>query len=326
MALPTAEKTWQYDVNNTVIETTAAAMAGTALWTIKNAMVSFNSSPWTVVGSSNDSGSFGLDGVDRWTSGSDLRWATSGNISWIVLEQSGIDGYFQLLISTNVANTHLINMSFSKGGLFTGGSATAPPTATDAVTLRNGTAWGPATSSSNSFVIHVMQSTDGECTRVLFHRNETSTYNINVFSGFWLFDKIKQPTEGWVFPYICGVVADNDFSTSGDIGVISAFNSGFLGTHESTSMVVSLVCEHTYASSSLSVLMYSQSKITNRYLFLPIGIVSFTANVRGRHGKLYDIWWGNTYITDGSKYGDGEFVKVGCFVLPWPTNVEYVRA
>lgn len=336
MALPTIQKTWQYDVNNLITPGTEAATNAAMMWQIKNAMVNFNSFPWTVAGSSNGSGSFGMDAVDRWITSSNLRFASSGNISWIVLEQEGIDGYFQLLISGNVTSslTYNVNMSFSKGGLFTGGSATAPPTAADAISIKSNAAWGGSANGANITAVRVsvIQSDDGECTRVFLYKTEHSggaqASHAPYLCGFWMFDKIQEPSNGWATPYICCVVGDS--SSRLDIGVIANFTSAFVGIHNSTTMAASPSWEGSLTGTAFSTYLTSHNKISGQYQLFPVGIASTTVGARGRHGQIYDMWWGNAYLPDGTKFTDGaqndDFVKIGPFVMPWPSNVELLRS
>jgi hypothetical protein len=98
MALPTAVKTHQYDVNVAYAALgTAAADYKRLLRGIKNTLIGFASNAWTVVGSSSGIAA-GLDAVDRWSADSDLVQAAAGNAhSWIVLKQAQISANYQLI-------------------------------------------------------------------------------------------------------------------------------------------------------------------------------------------------------------------------------------
>lgn len=332
MALPTIQKTWQYDVNNQVDKLgTETLTAANMILTIKNIMTGFASSPWTVAGSSNQT-TAGMDGVDRWSTTADFRWGASGNISWIVLEQSGIDGYFQLLLSMNTASTYNINCSFSPTGVFTGGSITAPPTAIDAVTVKSASAWGGQNGTSHSSIkIHVMQSTDGECTRIFIYKvsyASTQELQIPFLCGIWIFDKVREPSVGWNYPYFCSIIATS--ASAAGVGVLSDFTSLLVGFHNSLTVALSYTWEGTLDGTPFSTLLTSANKVDQTEYIFPIGIASVTVGARGRHGTIWDMWWGNSYLADGNTFSDGlgndDFIKIGCFILPWPSSTEMLKA
>jgi len=198
MALPTLTKTWQHNVNN-AIAALGSALADNRrlLRSIKNALVGFGTNPWTVRYSSSSAvaGTAG-DGVDRWSADSDLVWAAAASAhSWIVLRQTGIATNYEVCFSLEGASATGVAMlavvSFSAG--FTGGSTTARPTATDEqiFTLTNWSGNGADVASRWS----VMQSTDGQCTRVLVCISGSVTL-------YWIMDRPANPSTGWANPSV----------------------------------------------------------------------------------------------------------------------------
>jgi hypothetical protein len=97
MALPTLEKTWQFNVNQST--TTSGSILPdmqALLYKLKTSLIGFGSTPWTVIRSSNGSSA---GASDYWASSSDLIWNYEGSAhSWMVLQQSALNN-LQLLIS-----------------------------------------------------------------------------------------------------------------------------------------------------------------------------------------------------------------------------------
>jgi hypothetical protein len=80
--------------------------------------------------------------------------------------------------------------------------------------------------------------------------------------------------------------------------------------------------ETSNSTSSLlaNAILNSANDFDSSWPFFPIGIASTQASHRGRHGTLYDIWWGSsatasadTYPADGSR----QFAQLGNIILPW---------
>jgi hypothetical protein len=311
----TKEKTWQYSVNNTVaalgaITTTHARL----LRSIKNTLLAFGTLPWTVVGSSN-SVAAGLDAVDRWAADGNLVWANEGNAhSWIVLKQTGIGSNFQLLINCSPADTwnRVVNVIASPNAGFTGGSTTARPTATDEVDLNvsNNEYWAGSHSADGQFVYHVMQSTDGQCTRIL-------TARAGAVCGFWLLDKAKNPVTGWTYPFV-GIVKGDTTGDVATIATLAATSAKFAGWGTA---YMNMYATHEVANSNnIPTLSTVPNDLSTKYPVFPIGLLSETAGQRGRHGDLFDLWWGLTAVATGDFYpGDAskQFVQLGDVIFPW---------
>ena len=67
---------------------------------------------------------------------------------------------------------------------------------------------------------------------------------------------------------------------------------------------------------------YSQNDFNNELVLAPIGLYSATPSNRGRHGQLFDIWWGPGQFqsTPGIQFPgavDRSFTQFGVIVVPW---------
>src|SRR5512137_2583886 len=111
------QKTWQYDVNHTVVGASMAAISAEVLLGIKQAMCGFASNPWTVVASSN---AVVANGSDNWNTVADIVWALSpGAHSWIVLEQAAMNGgAFQVLLTCDNGTAYRLGVFISPDGSY----------------------------------------------------------------------------------------------------------------------------------------------------------------------------------------------------------------
>jgi hypothetical protein len=167
MAVPTFAKTWQFNVNQNVPATgVASTTSRNALFLIKAALVAFASNPWLVINSVNGTGSAPI-GTDTWLTNSNIIGGAPGsNHSWIQIRQTGIATNFEMVIDCVAANLSTVTVVISPSAGFTGGSATARPTATDEIVLLSNAFWGGVSGTDNNVVVNVWQSTDGQSTRV----------------------------------------------------------------------------------------------------------------------------------------------------------------
>ena len=204
MALPTLEKTWQFDVNQVtptvgVLETDMDTM----ILKLKNSLIGFASTPWTVVRSSNG---VTVAASDLWSTIADLVHSSSAR-SWIVLKQTGCGGQGNLQIcldlNSSAQNNHDLYVSWHAG--FGAGTTSARPTATDETGFS--LQWGSVTPGQT--VLHVAQSSDGASTRVFLARD-------GAIVTTWLIDTqadcLASPNSG-IFYATGGALGDN-MSTS----------------------------------------------------------------------------------------------------------------
>jgi hypothetical protein len=210
MTLPALQKTWQGGsspggtefVNQLISEGTGDANNAAAMLAIKEALVGFNSNPWTVVGSS-DGVASSMDGTDRWADTGDLIWSNLGAFSWIVLQQTNINTKTQLLLSLGEGFTYHASISVSPSAGFgavnggTDGSTTAAPTATDEHALLTSNQWYGNMALAEDTILTCISSTDGECTRIIGSRaaNNVMFMRLNI-------EKPRSPVASWANPVV----------------------------------------------------------------------------------------------------------------------------
>ena len=327
MSLPTVVKTWMYNVNN--LNPTQGITGGTddgsLLWGIKNALSGFNPNGWFVTGSCDATGSgFQATGIDRWSSSSSLIWNAAGSAhSWIVMQQSGILPNFQVCLDLNhgpgTNGQDFMSVIVSPVSGFQGGSTTARPSASDEVVLRDGgngaQAWNGRQNANYTARWHAMQSTDGQCTRVV-------VYVSNAATVFFAFEKPNNPVSGWPTPW----VALYDAQPAGPGAVMTYAN--LLGAPSSTwclrgrsniAFSGSLSTEGTNAQ-ALGQAFALPNEIDGQWPMTPVGVVTTQAGIRGRHCTLFDMWFGSTQVQDGMNYPDNQtraFAQFGTLIFPW---------
>lgn len=314
MSVPTLVKTWQF-VADQQITAQGTAIADNRLWVlgVKNALIGFASNPWAVQYScsSTVAGTAG-DGVDRWASSANLVWANAGSAhSWIVLKQTGIASNFQLLISLEAASGSgsILTVVVSPNAGFTGGSTTARPTATDEVVVTTTTSLGSA---DQSLRYTVMQSTDGECTRIV---------------GAWagsaqlvgIFDKPANPVSGWTVPFVSAwstslAAANLSGNSASMVTRANSASCGLLFGCEGGSLATSqIVTENTVGYGNIA------NELSGEWPIAPLGVIGRTSGARGRHGSMVDLWYGSTGASSGDTYpATGlQFAQFGSLVIPW---------
>jgi len=329
---PTVYKTWQYNVNqvfNSTGNTTTDCQ--NLLLGIVNSFIGFSSNPWTVVGSSNSTVA-ALDGVNRWITNSNLVWNSSSSAhSWIVLKQAGISSNFQLLISCGTSSgtsAYKLNVSISRSAGFTGGSTTADPTATDSISIISNSNWGGPSSSSYNLKLHVEMSSDGQCTRWQVLGGVTGSTNSPNSNNliFALIDVPQNPVSGWNNPFV--ICWNATSSTGSDLTSALATSAELTGYGVST---MTLYCTGEGVNASL-IKEYNQipNDISSGYYIGSIGLFSNTTSNQGRHGQLFDMWWGTSIFgwTTGStgRGGNGlmfqgsssnAYAQIGQILIPW---------
>jgi hypothetical protein len=325
MALPTLSKTWQFDINQDINYSTNLGTAQAAMFAIKESFIGFASNPWTVISSSNGTTA---SAADNWASSADLTWtyAASGAVrSWIVLEQDGISAGFQICIhlfrnSTNSNIQQFIEIVVSPATGFTGGTTTARPTAADEQIVADvsvtgaGGLWGIANAVGHR--LHVMQSTDGQCTRVIMTQDTTGTP-----VAFWLFDRAKNPVTGWTIPWVACVSGSSGTSvTSHPVLNDAATRTRAVGA---SLMTLFFTCEG-YTSAMITENQTVANSLDGSWPMAPIGLYSATASNVGRHGELFDLWYGATTRANGDQYPSTgtlyQFTQFDELILPWDST------
>jgi hypothetical protein len=353
MAAPTLQKTWQFKVNqdlNTLSNWITDRQQ--LLRTIKNSLidgVTFTT-PWTVRGSSNGV-TAGMDATDRWAADSDVVWnsATSAH-SWIVLRQSGLGTNIDLLISCSTQNQgnnplYLTVLVAVDGVGFTGGSTTADPTATTTLkTMLQPTFASPSQdglghwmrgndTTSFNCALHVLMSNDGQCTRV------------GVFVGglpvLWLIiDRVRNPVTSLTLPIFACWIAD--YTLSGVRIIDAPLWLDVMGTASPTyTETYPWRAGSMYHSGDFNVVFTTErvgsptlplegaiperlckndALDSYKYALTGIGIYSAASGKVGRHGAVYDLWFGDNCAPVGRGYPSDtapNFVHWRHIVVPW---------
>lgn len=334
MALPTLDKSWQHTVSQaTGGGATNLADCQDTMYKVKNVLKAFGTLPWTCWGSCDGAGGVGSFGngdlTDRWSATSKLIWAAAGvNHSWIVLAQSGLGSNGSICIDLANANPYyaVIVLSPSAGfGAANGGAdgtATARPTASDEIVLVTAANWGVYQSGTFVMRFHAMQSTDGQCTRVVF------CYN-NLACGLWQFDKVKNPLAAWTVPVLGAVygASNSEILTYASFNDVATYPKSKIGAGASPNATFYYTSEG-YIAGMVGENIVVADDDSGEWPICPIGLASISSTHRGaRKGMLFDMYWGPTQLVTGDTYpGDGTrtFAQFGDFVFPWNGSVPVV--
>jgi hypothetical protein len=354
MTIPAAEKTWQFNINqkffpssttqtgwgyNSVSSDTQAA-----LYAIKAALTGFTNSPWTVVSSCGNLGTWAspnwqAGASDYWTSPSRIMWNQAGGSStptisrsWIVLQQTGMGATFQLLFdclhnANNNDNGTMLTVAWSAAG-FTGGSTTTRPTAADEVIRITGWTNNPASywlrdssysSSPFPMTLHVMMSTDGQCTRIFGCRGSDGQPDFG-----WVFERLKNPSAGWTAPYVV-MINPGDWSNSrGYMGWLSGTvgNTRFTAKYGAVNMNLYATTEGLVSNLFYvySATLQKRNQLSNEWQLFPVGVACETAGALGHHGYFYDMWyvyWQLGYLHTFPDDSSRKWWACDNLLLPW---------
>lgn len=327
MALPTLAKTWNYSVNQ---QLAASGSVSTDLcniyFKIKEGLVATGS--WTVRASC--TGSAVSTTGDLWATAANVTYGLNVGTnahSWCVLRNTSLGSTFEICLqmggNNSIAGVHRIGIA--PGGYnYATGSTVNRPTATNAdeIQVGNTTLSGPLGSTSYASVVHVMSSSDGQCTRWIIYSGEQP-------AGMFLLDKANTsvPTSKWAIPFVWGIFysgsqsttisTTNTFSTVGSGVVNAGWNTRYASTGANVFNGLFGSCE-TYNGNLVT--SGTPSDFTGEYVLQPINLVSNTAGSKGRHGSFFDLWQGPSGLVSGSTFdgvGSMAFALHGCLVTPW---------
>lgn len=310
MSLPELAKSWQFDINQVyAFQGDPMALFRSVLRGIKESLVTRLgsraeiTSPWVVTESCN---SDAVSEGDLWLDDSDLVWGGSTEPrSWIVLGQPSLGSESQICIE--LVNAVDVVIVWAPDGFPSNGSVGGRPTATTEVLLSNMSGGAPP----SDVVIHVMQSTDGQCTRAV-------VYSQNQPGMFWLFDRARNPVANWDIPAVLLI------SGGGAIGALSyaALQSIPRAKGYGTAPMEIYMSTESFGSpvASVGAKFVGANAFDGNWPLTPIGLASLTEGHRGRHGELFDLWFASAGANHGDVYpGDGtrQFVQFGHLVFPW---------
>lgn len=358
MTLPSLTKTWRFQVNRFIPNDEGGATdsddfrnhAKNLLFFLKECLVNGSNTLYdgtTVAGNWTDStGASASDPTTNWTVprsaginagfGTSDQWGdrdelrnednTGNNRSWIVLANTAL-GIEMLIdcVGFNGSDGAAITF-YTAQTAFTGGALNARPTSTDEVLIRNGfTAgtshtsgwWGAGDSvpgDGRFYTVHVMRSTDGECSRAVIYQNDNPI-------GFWIFDKPQNPVTGWTNPHVTLIAQYQDSNTESSVTQYSRLhdNNFMRSNHPAgTAMFVYLTSEG-FGTNAVGESIIVRNQVDGSFALPEIGLASLTAGVQGRHGKLFDAWYGPTSMRNRTHPSDNNraFVQMGDLVFPW---------
>lgn len=352
MAL-TLEKTWQYDINNTLTGASQIAVQS-ALWiALKDAMVGFASNPWRVAYSCDGTtaGTAG-DGVDRWADVGDVNYSTAASSahSWIVLQNQVTD--MEILIeclTTSTSTGKIVRLVVSAHAGFSGGSTTSSPSATDEREILAGTGSGTAaptiglgsgsSGTAPELVWDVRHSTDGEVTTIAIRQS-------NECVAFAYFGTASQPVTSWTNPLVAAWYATTSSPTPPTPAPLSwlavwrtYLGSNGAGVHRCYGLnmpsagavgvplhlIAPAVCTHNDntesnpTSETTADHTAAQNDGEEAHEAPAIGLYSSTSGDRGTWGRLFDVRWAGDELSTGDTVpadGSRAWVKNAMFFLP----------
>lgn len=314
MALPTVDKTYEFDLNNQVTaQGSRLATLQLLMRTLKDALINSGTftAEWTVSRSSNGTTA---DASDNWTADADLVWDTAGNShSWIVLRQTGISATFEICIDLQDSSTNYTIDLIVSHNTFLGGTTTNRPTATGEVTLFSSQHWASASSSANDSIMwHMLLSTDGAVTRIFMTRN-------SVTQAYWWFEVPRNAVSGWNNPVAVGmdatigteVISIAQLTT----GAAPIQGIGALGTSMGLFSTIPLINTNSIVQQTTGNSFSGNENAWDMNLY------SSTEGSKGHHAALRDVWWLSDQPITGDHVpsGDDQFVVFGSepILVPW---------
>ncbi len=352
MSAPVLTRPWQFAVNQLYRGRYAAAFSNSsmcqeALWGIKELLkgggawtdlVGAAAAPtgnWTVSFSSDSTvpgtGTPG-DGVDRWAASTNLVTGIGANPrSWIVLQQPGIAPNYELCIELNTNNAYQAtfvvspNSRFGFGGAFAG-SNIARPAANDEIVV--GTVnWGPSSSSGVSVRAHVMKSSNGAATRVIWARNGYTC-------GLWALERPGRYSTGWKNPSVSLIFASSTeqmtstLLTSASLCTTAGAGSGrYYGRSLDypNGVPFQAYLLNPASTAFAPTEQAGPNDMDGETPYWPLDLWSTNAyGARGRVGTLADMWISLGNYQDGTEapFDDTrQFLQLSSYVIPWNRSI-----
>jgi hypothetical protein len=338
MAVALIEKSYEWIVNE-LLDPAMGEQDQNAFvfWNMKEKLTNWTSNPWTVAGSG-DASAGAMDSVDRWVDyTTDLTWQRFGvPRSWIVLEHP--NGQQILIDCWANADTRrdYIHFAFSGEGLFTGGSATACPTAVDGVELLPGGEVTPGSLSPwfdsagpRAMYAHFIHATDGSADHMIICYNGVPFF-------YWAMCDVADRVDNYTLPGVAFGVSNSNVAASRMSYAIHT-EQGYWGGKSNASGsaagvfrfgLTNLVMGTT--GNDLGQLVPGMNSIAQQYALYPVGIMSLTAGLEGRHGRLPDMWMAPSSLSTGDSIEEDpanptyELVVFGNIILPWNGTVPVV--
>jgi len=345
-SLPTNSKTWQFTTGtghggaaagavstNIAIgnQATVTANMQQLIRRISDTLQGFTNNPWICVGTCDGTGGAGSFTApaspwnavtDKWTTDAKVVGAApASNHSWQVLQQKGIassNAYFQICIDMASTNYYVNTIAVSPNAGFTGGTATARPTATDEIVINSLANWSPMVSTSATEVgkLNIAQSTDGQCTRIWFWYN-------NLLTLFLIFDKPQNPVASFTNPSVSGIQSSLGIANKTTFALWST--AAALNSRVGSTNFASFVTAEGYGTLFLPAQQTLINDIDGGYYIGPMGIYNHaTVNARGRQGSIFDLWWGSATFANGDTLPNDTtrtYIALRDFIHPWDGTV-----
>lgn len=326
-AVDTASGLWIEFTNASAVfevDTTVSQHVDTGVFTI----------PLVVKGSSGSQAGRGaaMDGRDRWLVTSDIRGYDSGDRDWVVFQNSVTGAEILLWLDSQYTSTayEQVVWSVSPENGFTGGSTSTRPSATDQVDVIPNTYYWPPYSAivNQKFYWNVMMSSDGESFRMF------SIGKGGRIPNFFGMERAQDAvTAGPLIPWngsqnVMWIVRDQDdyiplYTILNDAAHVRATidkdasaGGPYLAVFYMTSEMRSSAMIGQYMNTRLN-------QLNREAEFYPIGLWTSTTSVKGRHGRLADIWFSNPHngvSPTGASWplaGSRQFIKIRDMILPW---------
>lgn len=302
----------------------AATNQRQSMYQFKQSLLGF-AGVWSVALSSTPT-MLGATGVDLWTSPSAItRPGTSlGPYSWILLQRT--DGVQLVIGCTTDAGYVGFTLSVSPGGLFTGGTAGTPPTATDVLIANPGTdgIYGTNSGNDTQYTQHFWQSTDGTITRWVVFAGATAANPICEFG----IARALTPDPS-INPIVMEYQQDSAHNQASPNTILSIhppaawFGVDFMQLRATPSLIsaataVALGMINTYAAANTPS---GKWPLYNSY------IQGDTGGGQGLLGKMRDVWWwagpdGHAFTNCGVyTSGSSALFVINSVVLPWTVGV-----
>jgi hypothetical protein len=345
MPAPTLQNDWRFQVSQSFAAANPAAMRQALMRGLKNSLIGVGSwtddqgvaasvtSPWAVVRSSD---AVSAANSDLWDADADLVWAAEAVAhSWVVLVNAnyfGVANPLYMLINLNPSGTQnaTIMMSFSRAG-YTGGTASARPTATDEHIVRpvagsvSTAGWQGDDNStiSVSMRLHVIMTDDGRKFKIYFTRN-------SVCIAKWELFDIDEDEAGWTEPY-CFQIVSEDFTVGAEIELMTfanvASDATFNWYARQEGGVGDFRLEHFMpcATSFIAgncIVGSSLNGFNGRWMPMPIFLRGVSPAASAPLAVVPDSWWARTAEGTGSPMRDdvaefNQFMQFGTEMVPW---------
>jgi hypothetical protein len=331
MPLPTLDKTWAFSVNNVCGNMINRDVDGQdAIYKMINALIAAG---WVVVGSCDSLAYGNNDGVNRITAANKFVFGYGGAQvkSWIILKNAALAPNAMMCLwgETWGAGGGAHELWFSTTGFGTAYGGT------DGTTLlcpggAAATTWkiyqGSLLWSNNAMqcTMHVMYSSDLECTRVIF--TDASIIPSGIVIGYLAMEKAKEPSAAWTVPVFVTCVGNWVTYNNGQYLIPGQFGNGTFAGSKMGGTLLNL--QYTGEGTTNKLLCENTGLVTvddasTGWPFFPVGLCCPTVGHRNwKKGKVYDLWWGSVGVLGGDTYpttvgSKRKFVQINQLIFPW---------